>query len=141
MVLRPARLLPPKRLSTPRSARGLSTTNRGLLPGSPAITRTGLTPAGFVQLAGRNTGQTYKGGPNTGVFLQITCDDTVEVAVPGHRYSFGVVREAEARSDLDVLAARGRRALRVHLGADVTAGLELLRAALAEAVGTPSGRE
>ena len=53
MALRPARLLPPKRLSTPRSARRLSTTNRGLLPGSPAITQAGLTPAGLVQLSGR----------------------------------------------------------------------------------------
>jgi len=66
---------------------------------------------------------------------------TLEVAVPGHRYSLGEVKEAEARSDLDVLAARGRRALRVHLGADVTAGLQQLRAALTEAIGTPSGRQ
>jgi len=99
------------------------------------------TCVGFGPRFQHSTGQTYKGGPNTGVFLQITCDDAVEVAVPGHRYSFGVAKEAEARSDLDVLAARGRRALRVHLGADVTAGLEQLRAALAEAIGTPSGRQ
>jgi hypothetical protein len=55
VVLRPARLLPPKRLLTPRSTRGLSTADRGLLPGSPAITRAGLAPAGLVQLSGRNT--------------------------------------------------------------------------------------
>ena len=54
MALRPTCLLPPKRLSTPRSARHLTTTNRGLLPGSPTTTRTGLPPAGFVQLPGRN---------------------------------------------------------------------------------------
>ena len=53
MVLRPARLLPPKRLLTPRSARHLSTTNRGLLPGAPVPTGTGLTPAGLIQLSGR----------------------------------------------------------------------------------------
>jgi transaldolase/glucose-6-phosphate isomerase len=99
------------------------------------------TCVGFGPRFQHSTGQIYKGGPNTGVFLQITCGDPVEVAVPGHRYSFGVVKEAEARSDLDVLAARGRRALRVHLGADVTAGLEQLRAALAEAIGSPSGRQ
>jgi transaldolase/glucose-6-phosphate isomerase len=99
------------------------------------------TCVGFGPRFQHSTGQTYKGGPNTGVFLQITCGDPVEVAVPGHRYSFGVVKEAEARSDLDVLAARGRRALRVHLGADVTAGLEQLRAALAGAIGSPSGRQ
>ena len=55
MALRPARLLPPKRLLTPRSARRLSATNRGLLPGVPAFTRTGLAPAGLVQFSGRNT--------------------------------------------------------------------------------------
>ena len=98
------------------------------------------TCVGFGPRFQHSTGQTYKGGPNTGVFFQITCDDAVEVAVPGHRYSFGVVKEAEARGDLDVLASRGRRALRVHLGADVTGGLEQLRAALNEAIGVPSRR-
>ena len=85
---------------------------------------------GFGPRFQHSTGQAYKGGPNTGVFLQITCDDSVELAVPGHRYSFGVVKEAEARSDLEVLAKRGRRVLRVHLGSDVTAGLEQVHAAL-----------
>jgi len=60
VALRPARLLPPKRLSTPRSARRLSTTDRGLLPGSPAITRTGLPPAGLVQFPGRNMGRALR---------------------------------------------------------------------------------
>ena len=59
MALRPAHLLPPKRLLTPRSARRLSATNRGLLLGSPAITQTGLAPAGLVQLSGRTIGQAY----------------------------------------------------------------------------------
>ncbi len=59
MALRPARLLPPKRLSTPRSARRLSATNRGLLPGAPAITRTGLSPVGMVQFPGRNMSRSY----------------------------------------------------------------------------------
>ncbi len=70
-----------------------------------------------------STGQAYKGGPNSGVFLQITCDDREDLAVPGQKYSFGIVKAAQARGDFDVLAERGRRALRVHLGADVTAGL------------------
>jgi hypothetical protein len=55
VALRPARLLPPKRLLTPRSARRLSATDRGLLPGSAAFTRAGLAPAGLVQFPGRNT--------------------------------------------------------------------------------------
>ena len=76
-----------------------------------------------------STGQAYKGGPNTGVFLQITCDDAVDLPVPGQKYTFGVVKAAQARGDFQVLAQRGRRALRVHLGADVAAGLATLQAA------------
>jgi transaldolase/glucose-6-phosphate isomerase len=73
-----------------------------------------------------STGQAYKGGPASGVFLQITCDDAQDLAVPGQKYSFGLVKAAQARGDFDVLAERGRRALRVHLGADVAAGLGTL---------------
>jgi hypothetical protein len=62
-----------------------------------------------------STGQAYKGGPNSGVFLQITCDDAADLAVPGQSYSFGTVKAAQARGDFDVLATRGRRALRIHL--------------------------
>ena len=62
-----------------------------------------------------STGQAYKGGPNSGVFLQITCDDAADLPVPGQKYSFGIVKAAQARGDFDVLAERGRRALRVHL--------------------------
>jgi transaldolase/glucose-6-phosphate isomerase len=75
-----------------------------------------------------STGQAYKGGPNSGVFLQITCDDAVDVPVPGQKYTFGVVKAAQARGDFQVLADRNRRALRVHLGKDVSQDLaELLR--------------
>jgi transaldolase / glucose-6-phosphate isomerase len=76
-----------------------------------------------------STGQAYKGGPNSGVFLQVTCDDPTDIDVPGHSYSFGVVKAAQARGDLDVLVERGRRALRVHLG-DVDAGLVKLARAM-----------
>jgi hypothetical protein len=62
VAVRPAILLPPKRLSTPRSARHLSTTDRGLLLGAPVPTQAGLTPAGLVQLAGRNMGARLAGG-------------------------------------------------------------------------------
>ncbi len=81
-----------------------------------------------------STGQAYKGGPNSGVFLQITCDDAAGVPIPGRRYTFGVVKAAQARGDFQVLAERNRRALRVHLGRDVKAGLETLRDAVAEAL-------
>ncbi|MGD8868435.1 MAG: bifunctional transaldolase/phosoglucose isomerase [Gemmatimonadales bacterium] len=73
-----------------------------------------------------STGQAYKGGPNSGVFLQITCDDAVDVPVPGQKYTFGIVKAAQARGDFDVLAERERRALRVHVGSDVQAGLKKL---------------
>ncbi len=81
-----------------------------------------------------STGQAYKGGPNSGVFLQITCDDSVELPVPGQKYTFGVVKAAQARGDFQVLAERGRRALRVHLGKDVKAGLSVLQQALTKAL-------
>ena len=53
-----------------------------------------------------STGQAYKGGPNTGVFLQITCDDAIDLPVPGRKYTFGVVKAAQARGDFDVLVER-----------------------------------
>jgi transaldolase/glucose-6-phosphate isomerase len=81
-----------------------------------------------------STGQAYKGGPNSGVFLQVTCDDANDLPVPGQKYTFGVVKSAQARGDFEVLAERGRRALRVHLGADVAAGLAQLRKALEQAL-------
>lgn len=73
-----------------------------------------------------STGQAYKGGANNGVFLQITSDDAIDLPVPGQKYTFGVVKAAQARGDFQVLLDRGRRALRVHIGADVNAGLAQL---------------
>jgi hypothetical protein len=81
-----------------------------------------------------STGQAYKGGPNSGVFLQVTCDDAVELPVPEQKYTFGVVKAAQARGDFEVLAQRGRRALRVHLGSNVDSGLRMLAAAVQKAI-------
>ncbi|MGA8838151.1 MAG: transaldolase, partial [Candidatus Sulfotelmatobacter sp.] len=81
-----------------------------------------------------STGQAYKGGPNSGVFLQVTCDDALNLPVPEQKYTFGVVKAAQARGDFQVLAERGRRALRVHLGSDVNAGLATLAAAVQKAL-------
>jgi transaldolase/glucose-6-phosphate isomerase len=81
-----------------------------------------------------STGQAYKGGPNTGVFLQITADVAEDIEVPGQKYTFGVVKAAQARGDLQVLVERGRRALRVHLGADVPSGLAKLASAMGRAL-------
>jgi transaldolase/glucose-6-phosphate isomerase len=81
-----------------------------------------------------STGQAYKGGPNSGVFLQITCDDAKDLPVPGQKFTFGVVKAAQARGDFAVLAERGRRALRVHLGKNVKSGLAALSKAVAQAI-------
>jgi hypothetical protein len=81
-----------------------------------------------------STGQAYKGGPNSGVFLQVTCDDAADLPVPGQKYTFGVVKAAQARGDFQVLAERGRRALRVHLRGDLKSGLNKLASAFREAL-------
>src|SRR5213083_3061467 len=78
-----------------------------------------------------STGQLHKGGPNTGVFLQLTADAPNDLPVPGESYTFATLRDAQALGDLQVLKRRGRRALRVHLGADIDAGLAALVDAIA----------
>jgi transaldolase / glucose-6-phosphate isomerase len=84
------------------------------------------TVLGFGPRFLHSTGQAYKGGPNSGVFLQVTCDDAQDLPVPGQKYTFGIVKAAQARGDFQVLADRKRRALRVHLGSDVQTGLSKL---------------
>jgi len=91
------------------------------------------TCLGFGPRFQHSTGQAYKGGPNSGVFLQVTCDDPADIDVPGHSYSFGIVKAAQASGDLAVLVERDRRALRVHLK-HVDAGLEELSHAIAAAL-------
>jgi transaldolase/glucose-6-phosphate isomerase len=85
-----------------------------------------------------STGQAYKGGPNSGVFLQVTCDDPDDLDVPGQGYTFGVVKAAQARADLAVLGERHRRAIRVHLSGDVQTGLERLATVVNQSVGRPA---
>jgi transaldolase / glucose-6-phosphate isomerase len=85
------------------------------------------TTVGFGPRYLHSTGQAHKGGPNSGVFLVITCDDPEDLPVPGQRYSFGTIKRLQARGDLEVLASRGRRVLRIHLK-DVEAGLRDLHA-------------
>jgi transaldolase/glucose-6-phosphate isomerase len=92
------------------------------------------TVLGFGPRFLHSTGQAYKGGPNSGVFLQITCDDAVDLPVPGQKYTFGIVKAAQARGDFAVLAERGRRALRVHLGKNVAKGLAELDSAVRQAL-------
>jgi transaldolase/glucose-6-phosphate isomerase len=92
------------------------------------------TVLGFGPRFLHSTGQAYKGGPNSGVFLQITCDDAKDLPVPGQKYTFGVVKAAQARGDFAVLAERGRRALRVHVGKNLKSGLATLTKAVQKAI-------
>ncbi len=78
-----------------------------------------------------STGQLHKGGPNTGLFLQITADRPVKVPIPGQPYDFGTLQAAQALGDRQALRQHGRRALSIHLGGDVLEGL----AQMAEALG------
>jgi hypothetical protein len=84
------------------------------------------TTVGFGPRYLHSTGQAHKGGPNSGVFMVITCDEPEDLPVPGQRYSFGTIKRLQARGDLEVLTSRGRRVLRVHVK-DVAKGLDDLR--------------
>ncbi len=92
------------------------------------------TTLGFGPRFLHSTGQLHKGGPNSGVFLQITSDDANDLDIPGQRCSFGTLKAFQAQGDLAVLAERGRRVLRVHLGSDVPAGLQTLRETIVQAL-------
>ena len=93
------------------------------------------TSVGFGPRYLHASGQAYKGGANTGVFLMLTADDAADLPVPGHKYTFGVVKAAQARGDFSVLAERGRRVLRVHLSKDVRGGLAALQKVLHQVLG------
>ena len=93
------------------------------------------TVLGFGPRFLHSTGQAYKGGPNTGVFLQLTWDPPQDLPVPGRRYGFRVVEQAQARGDMQVLVERGRRVVRLDLGPDAEAGLKWLAAAIDGALG------
>ena len=92
------------------------------------------TVLGFGPRFLHSTGQAYKGGPDTGVFLQITCDDRIDLKVPRQKYTFSVVKAAQARGDFAVLAERGRRALRVHIGKNAKADIAKLTKAVQKAL-------
>jgi hypothetical protein len=81
-----------------------------------------------------STGQYHKGGPDTGIFLQITCDDRDDLAIPGEPYTFGVLKRAQALGDRKALRDHGRRVLHVSLGEDVAGGLTRLRDVVMRAV-------
>jgi transaldolase / glucose-6-phosphate isomerase len=95
------------------------------------------TTLGFGPRFLHSTGQLHKGGPNTGVYIQITADDGADVPIPGQRFTFSILKRAQAAGDLQSLRDHGRRVIRVHIAGDLDAGL----ASLADAVGaTPAAR-
>jgi hypothetical protein len=92
------------------------------------------TVLGFGPRFLHSTGPVYKDGPNSGVFLQITCDDADDLQIPQRDYTFGFVKSAQARRDFRELLERRRRALRVHLTKDIGAGLRQLRDLICAAI-------
>jgi glucose-6-phosphate isomerase len=89
-----------------------------------------VTTLGYGPRFLHSTGQFHKGGPNTGLFLQLTADDTEDADVPGKPYTFGVLKRAQALGDLEALRKHGRRVVRIHLGANAAEGLEVLQKVL-----------
>lgn len=97
-------------------------------------TKTGsAVTVGFSPRFLHSTGQMHKGGPNTGVFLQITADPVEDVHIPTQGISFGTLERAQALGDYEALVARGRRILRLHFSKDVVSNL----AALVMNIATP----
>ncbi|SHK60432.1 hypothetical protein [Hymenobacter psychrotolerans] len=94
------------------------------------------TASGYGPRFLHSTGQYHKGGPDTGLFLQLTTDHAQDLPLPGRPYTFGTFQNAQAAGDLQALHDYNRRTLRVHLGtageeAGVATLLEALRKALA----------
>ena len=82
------------------------------------------TSVGFGPRYLHSTGQLFKGGPDTGLFIQVIADDSTDVPIPGVPYSFGTLKRAQALGDLQALQSRGRRVVRVNLGTGGGAALE-----------------
>jgi transaldolase/glucose-6-phosphate isomerase len=81
-----------------------------------------------------STGQFHKGGPDTGVFIQITVEDPIDLPIPGEKYTFSVLKQAQALGDFQSLSNRHRRAIRFHIKKDVADGLQTLLKAIQESV-------
>jgi transaldolase/glucose-6-phosphate isomerase len=86
-----------------------------------------------------STGQLHKGGPATGVFLQITCEDSEDISIPGRPYSFGIIKQAQALGDFESLSHRNLRVIRIDVGKDTVAGLSKLFDALQRAIQISAG--
>ena len=82
------------------------------------------TTVGFGPRFLHSTGQLHKGGPNSGVFLQITSDEKEDLPVPGEGFSFAILKEAQSLGDFKALSMRKRRLLRLHIPADLDTALD-----------------
>jgi transaldolase/glucose-6-phosphate isomerase len=111
---------------TPEIDSALKSIRESLREATRCATTTGYGPR-FLH----STGQLHKGGPDSGVFIQLTAPDTTDLPVPGETYSFSVLKDAQAQGDFQSLLSHGRRAIRVDLGSDVVAGLLRLKELIA----------
>ena len=114
---------------TPENDAIIQATRTHLRDATRCATTTGYGPR-FLH----STGQLHKGGPDTGVFIQVTAPDRTDLPIPNQVFSFSTLKQAQALGDFRSLSSRGRRAIRVDLGTDTTAGLRRLRDLIAEAV-------
>ncbi|HBB88237.1 MAG TPA: glucose-6-phosphate isomerase [Blastocatellia bacterium] len=114
---------------TPENSAALQEIRMSVREATQAATTMGYGPR-FLH----STGQLHKGGPDSGVFIQITAPDKVDFPIPGELYTFSVLKDAQALGDFQSLLAHGRRAIRVDLGQDVVAGLESLKRMLVDAL-------
>jgi hypothetical protein len=92
------------------------------------------TTAGYGPRFLHSTGQLHKGGPKTGLFLQIVQDDTRDVAIPGQPFTFSVLKQSQSLGDLKSLTSRRLPVLRVTLGREAAAGWKSLAAAVKSSV-------
>jgi len=111
---------------SPEHDRALNAIRLAIRDGHRVATTVGYGPRYL-----HSTGQLHKGGPNTGVFIQLVGDDPQDVPIPGEKFSFGVLKQAQALGDFQALRNHGRRVLRVQM-ADVAQGL----AKIAQSVAT-----
>jgi transaldolase/glucose-6-phosphate isomerase len=114
---------------TPEHESEIQATRHRMRDATRCATTTGYGPR-FLH----STGQLHKGGPDTGVFLQVTAPDAKDLPIPGETYTFSTLKQAQALGDFRSLASRGRRAIRVDLGSDVPAGLRRLHELISEAL-------
>jgi gamma-glutamylcyclotransferase (GGCT)/AIG2-like uncharacterized protein YtfP len=95
------------------------------------------TAIGYGPRFQHSTGQLHKGGPNTGVFVQITVSDHGDLAVPGKPYSFGTLKTAQALGDMEALQGKDRRVIRLHVASlDALEQVKAIFAAACEKAGS-----